>query len=105
MKIETGRQTPYKERTPTRFGRYASFSPTTIASERLLTDEDKTPKLSFMRGLSPMLKPCPPKDKHNAVWLIQFLYGFAMLLTFNVLLSSLDYFQLKVSSYEPRVLI
>ena len=26
----------------------------------------------------------PPEDKGNAVWYIQFLYGFSMLLTFNV---------------------
>ena len=38
-----------------------------------------------------------PTDKGDVVYKIQFLYGFAMLLTFNLILSSLDFFQLKVS--------
>ena len=33
-----------------------------------------------------------PTDGGNAVYLIQFLYGFAMLVPFNVILSSLDFF-------------
>ena len=38
-----------------------------------------------------------PTDKDDLVYKIQFLYGFATLLTFNLILSSLDFFQLKVS--------
>ena len=33
-----------------------------------------------------------PKDAGKVVYLIQFLYGFAMLVPFNVILSSLDFF-------------
>lgn len=34
----------------------------------------------------------PPKDEGNSVMRTQFLYGFSMLLTFNLILSSLDFF-------------
>mmetsp|Transcript_31692 Transcript_31692/g.37158 ORF Transcript_31692/g.37158 Transcript_31692/m.37158 type:complete len:84 (-) Transcript_31692:1433-1684(-) len=61
-----------------------------------LLSENHTKELSDKVGASRGSEMLVPEDTHNIVWLIQFLYGFAMLLTFNVILSSLDFFQLKV---------
>ncbi len=46
-----------------------------------------------------------PVDTHRVVYQVQFLYGFAMLLTFNVILSSLDFFQLQVSFVFDQKLV
>ena len=52
-------------------------------------------KMSALSKLEDCLVPTAteaPKDKGKVVYLIQFLYGFAMLVPFNVILSSLDFF-------------
>ena len=38
------------------------------------------------------MKNLEPKDDRNAVYMIQFLYGLSMLLPFNTIISSLDFF-------------
>ena len=38
-----------------------------------------------------------PVDKNNVVWLIQLLYGFCMMLPFNLIFCCYDFFSIKVS--------
>ena len=65
-----------------------------MAKESQRMDEGTAP---IVDTGSPKADENAPKDKGNFVYLVQFLYGMAILLPFNIVIACVDFYEDKVS--------
>ena len=46
-----------------------------------------------------------PRDKYNIIYLVYFIYGFGTLMSFNGVLSTLDFFNEKMPKDNPNFIV